>query len=170
MKKVVFVGASTPNLYGARKLEELGFEVCVYEKNPSHANNQNRILPVTFLNKLGITISQENYGEKEISVKLSSIKDQLAQGLDIVYNAPLQVYVNTEDIYFKEELLEFDVAVINTGHKELGIEGKRFYYYNYLLPKNLEENHFQGKSLITSVEKVDAIIENIQRRGENFNF
>ena len=163
MKKIVFVGASTPNLYGARKLQELGFEVCVYEKNSSHANNQNRMLPVTFLNKLGITISQKDCEEKEISMKLSSIKDQLARGLDIIYNALLQVYVNTEEIYFKEELLEFDVAVINTGHKELGVEGKRFYYYNYLLP-NLEEKHFQGKSLITSVEKVDDIIEKILRK------
>lgn len=161
MKKIILVGASTPNLFGAKRLKEKGFEVLIFERNPNHQNNQMRRLPTILLDKLGI----ETNLEKEFDyIRLSQIKDFLSKEIDILYNTNL--IIDFENLEFKhnEEMLEFDFIIINTGHKEIIIDNPKIHTYNYTLDN--PQDHFSGNSLMSSINKIDLIVENIISNSE----
>ncbi|MDD3175648.1 MAG: CRISPR-associated CARF protein Csa3 [Candidatus Nanoarchaeia archaeon] len=145
MAKIVFVGASTVNLYGAKKLKEKGHEVIVYEKNKTFVNNHKRQIKLELLEKLGIPCSKD----KTQYFTLSVIKNILSQGLDIEYNK--EIDVNDE--------LEYDYMIVCTGHKEVEFDDERIYPYNYAVV-DLTDIH-GGVSLENAVKKMDDIIEDI---------
>lgn len=156
MKKVIFVGASIPNLYGANKLNQKGFEVVVYERNSNLNNHQRRRLPTRLLHKIGLEADLEkdfNY------VILSEIKKRLSNNLNIIYNANLEINFNSLSFKGKDEDLQFDFIIINTGHKEISVDNPKVFTYNYSL--NDSNNHFSGNSLMSSIEDIEEITNKI---------
>lgn len=156
MKKIIFVGASIPNLYGATELKKKGYNVIIYEKRGTYNNPQQRRLPTTFLKKLGLPIE---INDEYIYIKLSDLKNYLSIGINIVYNSNLNIDLNNEIIMFGNEKIEFDFAILNTGHNEIKHNSNKIFTYNYSL-ENVN-NHFAGNSLITSIEKIKNILSKI---------
>lgn len=156
MKKIVFIGASTPNLYGASKLKKSGFDVVVYERNAHHANPQRRQLPTSLLRTLGLFMDSKNEFEY---VVLSTIKNHLAKKLTIRYNTHVEVDLDNEQAFLGEEEVTFDHLIINTGHKQHTAKSEKILLYDYLVEDT--RNHFAGKSLTDSIKKMDKIIERI---------
>lgn len=154
-KKIIFVGASTPNLYAAKKLQSLGFEVVVFERNSNHNNPSMRVLPLRLLNKLGMFLDSK---DETKHVSLTEIKDFLAEGIKIIYDRNLVIDYPNEKCFLNNEELIFDYLVINTGHKTINADSKKIFTYNYSVPQHKLNNHFPGNSLESSIEAIDKII------------
>lgn len=143
MAKIVFVGASTVNLYGAKTLSKAGHDVVVYEKNKTFVNNHRRQIKLETLEKLGIPCSYE----KKQYFTLTVLKNILSDGLKIIYNKKIDVGVTD---------LDFEYMIVCNGHKPKNYSDEKIYFYDY----EVEEN-FEGNSLENAILKMDLILRDI---------
>ena len=143
MAKIVFVGASTVNLYGAKALSKAGHNVVVYEKNKSFVNNHRRQIKLEILQKLDIPCTHE----KKQYFTLTVLKNKLSEGVNIVYNKQIDVGVTN---------LDFEYMIVCCGHKLKKYDDERIYSYDY----EVEEN-FDGNSLENAITKMDVILKEI---------
>jgi len=163
MKTIIFVGASVPNLYGAQKLQERGFNCIIHEKRSNLTNKMRRCLPVEFLKKI------DCYEERKNVIVLTEIKERLAKGLKINFNSALKVKIKEGMVQVfnsDNKTLSFDFLIINSGFKELPerkIKESNVFSVNYSVPIKSIEKHYAGNSLTHSVEQIDQIVEKIAR-------
>jgi hypothetical protein len=153
MKHIVFVGASTPNLYGARKLQDAGFRCSVYERSSSVRNDQVRQLPKEILEKCGFFCNNEY-------VKLTHLKEHLAKEVDVLFDTFLTVDMVKGVFLLDGKPVVADHFIINTGHKEIVTNHSHISTYGYGLGDDLKK-HFAGNSLLTALKKMDVIVESI---------
>jgi hypothetical protein len=168
-KKVILVGASIPNLFGARELKRKGFDVIIYERNNNYNNPQQRRLSNKFLDELGFSVELNENGDYLNStsyVKLNDLKDFLRDDTIIICGGNLKINLDEDKVLFGAEYLDFDYLIYNTGHNKIEHNSKKIFTYDYSLGK--VDNHFAGNSLITSVEKIKKIIVNIELDNHNF--
>jgi hypothetical protein len=149
---ITLIGASTANLYAAKKLTKLGHTCTIYDSKTNLNNPQTRQLPSKFLKKLGFIKEDDN---KDHYIKLTDLKLHLAKDLNIIFNTKVDI----NDMSINKTSLDFDYAIIITGHKDIKSKLKNVFTYNYQIEPS--DNHYAGRSLITAVNKVDKIIKNI---------
>jgi NADH dehydrogenase FAD-containing subunit len=154
--KIILIGASTANLYAGKKLKELNYNPIIFERKNNLKNEQNRLLPNKFLKKLGYVDSDDG---KDQYVKLTDLKHYLAKDLNIRFNTDVLIDYGKEEIIANNKQIDFDYAIVITGHKEVISKDKKIFTYNYSLDN--PKNHYAGNSLMTACEKVKGIIENI---------
>ncbi len=155
--KVILIGGSVSNLYAAKNLNRLGCDCTIYEKKENFENDQTRLLPHALLKKMGYA---KLNNEENQYVKLTDLKRNLADDINIQFNTKVVVDYNTEEVFIKDKKIDFDFAIVVTGHKQIPSKNKKIFTYNYVL--NESNNNYAGRSLITAIEKVEKIIEKLR--------
>jgi hypothetical protein len=149
-KKVVLIGASTPNLYAARLLIEKGIKAEIFEKRPEIGNDSRRLLPIALLNKFKYEKHENGY------VRLSDLKKHLASGLPIAFNSVTNI-TGSGELFSNNEKINCDSIIMNTGHKKTESKHPHVFTYDYGV-KDLKEI-YPGNSLERSIEKVEQIVD-----------
>ncbi|MBU0627861.1 MAG: hypothetical protein KKC75_01620 [Nanoarchaeota archaeon] len=79
--------------------------------------------------------------------------------LEKAINEELRVDLDKELILINKESIDFDFAIVITGHKNIHSTSKKIFTYSYDIDES--KHHYAGRSLITAVEKIENIIKRL---------
>ena len=142
---IAFIGASTSNLYGARIAQKRGHAVIVFERKPNLRNDTIRQLPEPLLTRFDYPIAPY--------VRLTDLKKHLAQDLEVEFETACDVKDGI--LFVNDEPYETRAIIMNTGQKDIEIEGVHTYSY-------ATDKQYAGASLEDACDKVERIIEEIE--------